>query len=507
MGPVKEAASMLYRRLLQGRFFLLYAALAAAFAAGCAPGGMPSGGNQPPVLTGNTNVILLLTSTANDKLEDFLLPIASISLTDEKGSVVTVYTSSGAGTPGLNVPAEFMHLNGVAEPLVTVTVPQAVYVSATVKVGYCSFTEVYLGDSQGIVESTWAQGLCGQGTGNTTVNVPSPITITGTGMALLLNLQVPQSYTLTGIGTTATYTISPVFALSEVPIAPQPTSNADGKVTGIDAQITSINTAGNSFVAQTPGGISLTVSAGAGTAYQGIANLSALTTGMLVNLDMDIEADASLMATRVEVDSASGGIGIIGPLMTQVGSFTDEFVTVWLEGVGCVNSSGVTIAFCGRVFQYSGNTVFGASGQLTNGQNLPFPATFNNSSITPGRMLSVYSSDTTSQQPAQNATSILLTPQTVDAAVTSVSNTGGFSVYSLELAPYSLIPTLQEQSADPYPAVSVPTNVVAYTNSNTRMLNSAPIAVGSVLRFRGAVFYDNGTLRMDCVQVNDGVPE
>ncbi len=494
-------------RLPPVRFLLLSAVLAAASAAGCATGGMPSGGNQPPALTGNTNVALLLTSTANDKLEDFLLPIASISLTDEKGTVVTLYTNSGAGTPGLNVPAEFMHLNGVAEPLVTVTIPQAVYVSATVKVGYCSFTEIYLGASQGIVESTWAQGLCGQGTGNTTVNLPSPITITGTGMALLLNLQVPQSYTLTGTGTTATYTISPVFTLSEVPIAQHPTSNADGKITGIDAQIASTDQASNSFVAQTPDGILLKVSSGIGTAYHGIANFSSLAAGMLVNLDMDIEADASLAATRVEVDSISGGIGIIGPLMTQVGSFTDEFVTVWLEGEGCVNSSGVTVAFCGRVFQYSGNTVFGASGQLSNLQILPFTPTFSSSNITPGRMLSVYSNGVANQQSVEGATTILLTPQTINAMVTSISNTNGFSVYSLELAPYSLLPTLEEQSANPYPAVSLPTNVVAYSDSNTRMLNSGPITVGTVLRFRGIIFYDNGTLRMDCLQVNDGVTE
>jgi len=75
------------------------------------------------------------------------------------------------------------------------------------------------------------------------------------------------------------------------------------------------------------------------------------------------------------------------------------------------------------------------------------------------------------------------------------------------LAPYSLIPTLEGQSANPYPAVTLPANVVAYADSNTRMLNSAPITVGSVLRFRGVIFYDNGTLRMDCVQVNDGVTE
>jgi len=31
------------------------------------------------------------------------------------------------------------------------------------------------------------------------------------------------------------------------------------------------------------------------------------------------------------------------------------------------------------------------------------------------------------------------------------------------------------------------------------------LAPGSTLRFYGLVFNDNGTLRMDCAQVNDGV--
>jgi hypothetical protein len=31
--------------------------------------------------------------------------------------------------------------------------------------------------------------------------------------------------------------------------------------------------------------------------------------------------------------------------------------------------------------------------------------------------------------------------------------------------------------------------------------------VGGVLRFNGAVFNDQGTLRMDCLQITDGVAE
>jgi hypothetical protein len=48
---------------------------------------------------------------------------------------------------------------------------------------------------------------------------------------------------------------------------------------------------------------------------------------------------------------------------------------------------------------------------------------------------------------------------------------------------------------------------VVYADSSTQMLNSNPISVGSIVRFHGLVFNDNGTLRMDCAQINDGIAE
>jgi len=59
-------------------------------------------------------------------------------------------------------------------------------------------------------------------------------------------------------------------------------------------------------------------------------------------------------------------------------------------------------------------------------------------------------------------------------------------------------------SASPAP-VANPGSVVVYVDGNTRTSNTAPLAVGSLLRFSGLVFNDNGTLRMDCSEVSDGV--
>ena len=49
--------------------------------------------------------------------------------------------------------------------------------------------------------------------------------------------------------------------------------------------------------------------------------------------------------------------------------------------------------------------------------------------------------------------------------------------------------------------------VVVYVDSSTQLLSTKQLAVGSVVRFNGLLFNDNGTLRMDAAQVNDGVPQ
>jgi hypothetical protein len=443
---------------------------------------------------------VLLTSTANDKLVEFHVTIASINLSDAKGNSVPLYNIPSALLS--NVPAgagEFLHLNGVSQPLVTVSVPQGIYTSASVKVAGCGFTDVTLNSSGGLTESTDAQGLCSQGTGDSTVNLPSPITIGGSAMALSLNLQVPQSYTLATSPTAPppNYTISPVFTLAAFPI-----STLNAKITGIDAVITSLNVAGNTFVAQTPDGNSLTIKSDSHTAYQGVPGLSTLTTGTLINLDLAVQADASLLATRIEVNNLAAVTTSIGPFVFP-SAIPQEFWLLPLEYEGCNNAS---VTFCSDAFQYDSNTIFGISGQFSNLQTLPFPASFSGPTFFPGQNVAAFSSGVPNAQSVVTATTVTLLPQTLNGTVTAVSSSGGFSVYTVALATYDLIPTVQSNLL-PANRLANPNAVTVYADANTQLLNSAPINIGSVLRFRGLIFNDNGALRMDCGQINDGVTE
>src|SRR5215469_8282428 len=172
---------MLYHRLLHrvSRFLLLSAVALAAAIAGCGSGTNTTG----PVLRGNTTVVVLLSSTANDQLSQFNVTFNSLTLTSQSGKVVNFFI-----TPQT---AEFMHLNGSAEPLITVSIPEDVYTTASLTMQSPQISCVTLLQTGGVLTDEVDPG----GTSAATVSVPSPITVTGTAMGLLLNLQVSQSVT------------------------------------------------------------------------------------------------------------------------------------------------------------------------------------------------------------------------------------------------------------------------------------------------------------------------
>lgn len=482
------------------RFSVAFAlVLGVCFVLGCSSG---MSMNQPP--PSPATVALLLSSTANDRLVQFQLSIVSITLADKSGHSVALYNNANLG-PGAVGTTEFMHLDGASEPLVTVSVPQSTYSTASVTVGYCDFTNAFDTSGGGLTISTYAEGLCGQGTGNATVNLPSPITVSSSPMALSLNLQVPQSYTLNGMGSSATYTISPVFTLASIPISAQPANNQNGKVTGIDAQITSISATGNGLAVKTGSGFLLNVKSDNNTVYQGVAGFSTLAAGTLANMDLAIQPDASLLATRIEVNDLTAPSATIGFLQSPT-SQPGEFVTLPVEFDGCTPYRSPSL-LCNPALTYDTKTVFSVSGQLGNLQSLPFSASLSASTIFAGQKLSVFSTGLpASGIPSAAATTITLTPQTLNGTVTAVSTIGSFNVYTVALAGYDLIPVLQAYQL-PASRLPNPGTVQAYADADTQLLNSTSIGVGSVLRFHGLVFNDNGTLRMDCAQIRDGVPE
>jgi hypothetical protein len=98
-----------------------------------------------------------------------------------------------------------------------------------------------------------------------------------------------------------------------------------------------------------------------------------------------------------------------------------------------------------------------------------------------------------------------LMPQTINGTVNAISTSGNFTTYTVTLASYD--PFAELAQLPDQPPITSPNTVTVYADNNAQMLNSGSVNVGGVFRFYGLIFDNNGTLSMDCAQVNDGVAE
>jgi hypothetical protein len=482
--------------------------VAAIFSSSCGSGGsMPS--PSGPQFSGNTQVTVVLTSTANDQLAQFYIQLQNLTLTSQSGQTVTLLSS-----PSLQQDynfTELMHVNGGANPLLTLSIPQGVYTAAAATLGYAQFTCVTLSPQGsaapgGIDSNTFAYGQTP--TANVSVNLPSPITITGEGMGLSLDLLVSQSASYpNGCYTTGLepFSITPTFNLTPLTLSSQPTNANNGEVVGLDGQITTIGTTANNLTLSLSlpfqeGSRAVSASVNSKTVYQGsISDFSSLAAGTFVDLDGAIQPDGSLLATRIEVlDPAAVNVQT-GPLLQVAAEVPDiTFYGVEQQGPSAANVIGA------YDFSVADNAVFQISGQLPNLADLPFVPSFTASDMVAGQevYLSTDAAFPVYSYPVANT--ITLIPQTINGTVMSSSTIGNFTDYAVALASYDLFPTFAVQQGQTT-LLNNPSVVDVYVDGNTQLLNTQPLTSGSTLRFYGLVFNDNGALRMDCAQVNDGV--
>jgi hypothetical protein len=113
---------------LSPQAFVVTLVITAGITTGCGSNGSSM---TTPRFVGNTNVTVMVTSTANDQVTDFNLQFKTMTLTNQTGKAVTLLSSPQ--------PSEFMHVNGGTEPLMTVSIPQDIYTSAAVTLGGAEF--------------------------------------------------------------------------------------------------------------------------------------------------------------------------------------------------------------------------------------------------------------------------------------------------------------------------------------------------------------------------------
>jgi hypothetical protein len=470
-------------------------ALSTIFTTGCGSGGSPSG----PKLSGNTDVTVMVSATANDQLQLMQVGFTNLTLTSQSGKIVNLLSTQVAQS------AEFIHINGGAEPLFTVSVPQDIYTAAsTTNLSY-QFACATFFPPDTLDTNTFGDPFGGA---NATINFPSPITVTGHSMALSLELLVSQSATFSTCYNPDgqyTYGFAPIFNLTALALSPQPTNPENGKLSGVHGEIATLDEGSSNFTISLPveeGPEPLSIAANSATIYQGINDFSALAVGTFIDMDAATQSDGSLLATRIAVEDLGATNVMTGPLIYVVPSTTDINMVPREEiGASFLNQD----LFGGYPFNY-GSAVFQISGQQSNLQTLPFTPSFTASNMVAGQNVYISAPTLPAEGPFVDARTITLIPQTIDGTITATSNSGNFAIYTVTLAPYDLFPALAVQP-EQINVLTNPSQVEVYTDSDTQMLNTMALTVGNTLRFNGLVFNDNGTLRMDCAQVNDGVTQ
>jgi len=471
-----------------------------------------SGGVSTPQFSGNTSTTVVLSSTANDQLSALNLQFQSLILTTQAGNTATLLSAPASGPA---VDAEFEHLNSTAEPLLTTSIPQGIYTSATVTMNEGESVCIALGSIDGGESLSMAFYTNNVPASAVTVTLPSPITVTGNTMALSLDLLVAQSATIgscVNVDGFTGYSLTPTFSLTPLSLASSPTNASNGGVTGMEGMIVSLNASGNGFTLSVPEEEfvtrTLSVTSNSSTVFQqGVSSFSGLSAGMFVNMDGGLQPDGSLLATRIAVEDPSAINVMAGPLM-QVAAEPPVLIMFGRQEQGPLLGFTTPMGAYwngGAIFDFSG-AVFQISGQLTNLQSLPFSPGFSVSNMVAGQNVDVATASNIYLSGANYtpANTITLMPQTIDATVVASSPSGNFTDYTVTLASYDLFPALAVQAGQTT-LLNNPSQIEVYVDNNTQMLNTLPFAAGSTLRFYGLVFNDNGTLRMDCAQVNDGV--
>ena len=411
-------------------FFLV--ALTLLFGIGITTG-CGSSATTPPKVSGNTSVTVLIGGTGNDQVTRFAAELQTLTLTSQSGKTVTLSSSQR--------PSEFMHLNGAIEPLTTVNVPQDIYTSATATLGQAVYVCIAQDSAtSGLYIANYS--IINQGP---TINLPAPITITGSNMALLLEMQVSNSASFPACYSNpafAGFSMTPTFDLTPFALSASPTNPSNGKVSGLDVEVASVGMSGSSLTLTVAGGPfgTRTISASANnqTVFQGINGASALSPGMFLNVDGATQSDGSLLATRIAVQDPAAINEISGPLL-----FVDSVAPVLTQygrtELGTlVPDNGQNLYFDIPEFDFS-KAAFNISGQLTNLQTLPFVPSFTGSNMVAGQNVSITSPTLSLVGGVYTpANTITLAPQAINATVVAAQPIGSFVDYTVSLASYDL---------------------------------------------------------------------
>ena len=438
------------RTFLLGLFFL---------AAGCGNGTDGGGTHNLP----SSVVQVKLGDAPADRVVSLKITVDSITL-----------TSSGGGTvPVLSTPTavELTHRAGIVEPLNTASVPQDMYVSATISV---SSPEVKIVDDAGQVFDR-IESLT---TSSTTVSLNPTLVVSGS--PLVLNLDFDMDAALQFSGTDVV--ITPTFIVTASPVASESAQQVeDGKIEDLKGTVTGVS--GSSFtvgVEQAAG--TMTFATDSGTQFEApLTGVGSLSPGLIVEVEAVTRADGTLLATQVEAEDAAIDLEVEGLISQVTGAPATSFQLV----VQDTTADGSTMPDLGNIVTVNlSGTAFRIDDDDVDLSNLPFATLFSENTLSQAQRVEVDADVPDTLTIA--ADKVKLKKQALTGTVTSVSApSGGQVVFTLSLPAESYLVLLTGQST-----------LTVVQQPSTELRDISSVNVFQTVRVRGLLFFNGTTFNM-----------
>jgi hypothetical protein len=415
-------------------------------------------GNNSVQLTG-TPLTLQTGDALNDQIAKFELTINSIVLTGASGTADT--------TNLLSAPAEveFSHQAGTFEPLSLAHVPPGTYSGATVTVSNAEVVAMVGG-----VATKLAASLS-----SSPVNVTFSPNVTVGSSPMFLNFDLDLANSVTISGTSAT--IAPKFNVSTSTVASDENSEREenGEIDDVHGVVTAI--AAPNFTIQTRT-TTITFATDANTKlHDGIAQLSDLKVGDIVEVEGATKSDGTKLATSVEREGDHNGEeaeGLISNLDTPLSKIT---IVHQMDSTG-TSSSPVTVDV-----GVNASTAFSVRFDKL---NISAPPLFDANHIGKGQRIEI---DSSSSSAPLVASKVKLREQALIGTV-AASPAPTSSGFTLNVSPTSAFGTLSGATS------------VSVTFANGADLRTTA-AAGGTIRVRGLVFVNGTTYTMIAVRDDD----
>jgi hypothetical protein len=413
---------------------------------------------NPPAAT-TTVVQINMGDAPADWVLSFSTTITSLTLHGSDGSL-NVITSP--------TPIEFMQRMGTMEPVALMLANQANYTSASITLGDCNVTYIDP-NTKTLMQKTI--------TGPFTTDVPfgSGVKLAGTPLSFNFDLNLNQSLSYNN-----NFAFSPNFHFSW---GAQGSGNGNNPAYGgMQRMLGAVSSVGNGYLVMTSTEAmnTFTVRTNTQTQFRGMAqSLSQLTPGMGILVTANLQADGTLLASRIQARSPSGGFLAKGIVTEVTGKPAKVLTVVWWNGAG-MDTANVTVPN-EKIsdVDIESDSTFTVDDDRVDLSQLPFTPIFDASNVFPGQsVMFEYVPDNTL---GVKLSTVYLEEQGFRGTTDSNLTSGTATTFTL---------TLPSDCA--FTALTGATTITVYQQTGTNLQYESDISAGATVRVHGLLFQNGG---------------